>query len=258
MGTWSEKHYGQGMADCPICGGCGYVRHDVDEHDPRFAKIFDCQCRRHAPGFRRASGLPEYAFDFTEAQVLGLPGRQDVDGALRHFLAVAPLAPAGWPDAWKTITGPWGDGKSVAVLWLAAQLVILGQRVFYLSSDAWQLGIMDSFSADSPGGVPTVLNKAVGAPILIADNVLDWCYRVDGGNISWSANLLLQLVEARNRTQLATIWVVNPPFWKMTGETVQAIQSRLRGGDCAITNTPDLRPAVGEAATARRRQWAGA
>ena len=116
--SYSDKQYGNGDPDCPICGGLGYIRYDVPDDHPAFGEVFDCECREaklrqsRAEYLRRLGGLAHLAdktFERFNPNGIGLPDKQR-DNLRRAYERAAAYAED--PEGLFILTGGYGCGKT--------------------------------------------------------------------------------------------------------------------------------------------------
>lgn len=96
---------------CPICFDAGFYRLDVPVGDPRFGKIFRCECKatEDAERLQRLSGLTsqERRARLEDIDTEGRPGTASMVRACREFM-LAPLA-------FLTLWGNTGNAKTTAL-----------------------------------------------------------------------------------------------------------------------------------------------
>jgi DNA replication protein DnaC len=95
-------------ADCPECGGIGWVRYDVMPDDPRFGKLQPCSmANTDSTGQTRRLGLKKQERDLKWSDILAIPGSNAVQAA-RTVRGVIERG-YGWVYLW----GEYGNAKSL-------------------------------------------------------------------------------------------------------------------------------------------------
>src|SRR5574341_1015281 len=227
--SYSDRNYGEGDPNCPICNGVGYVRYDVPEDHPYFGKALDCECRRSRVTadrqnyLRRLGGLANLenkTFDTVKPQGVGLPER---DAANLHYAYERAYAFAEQPDGWLVIMGGYGCGKTHLAAAIANTQVDLGHKVIFLTVPDLLDHLRGSYS---PGAIDDDsydrrFEEVRTTPLLILDDL---------GTESptpWAREKLFQILNHRYTARLATVLTTNRNF----DELEPRIRSRLSDPD---------------------------
>lgn len=227
--SYSDRNYGAGDPDCPICGGVGYVRYDVPEDHPYFGKALDCECRRTRVEadrqlyLRKLGGLgnlAEKTFDTFKPEGIGLSER---DAANLRYAFEQAYTFAEHPDGWLVITGGYGCGKTHLAAAIANAQIDAGHRVIFLTvpdlldhlRGAYTPGASDEDSYDRR------FEEVRTTSLLILD---------DMGTESptpWAREKLFQILNHRYTARLATVLTTN----RSLDELEPRIRSRLSDPD---------------------------
>lgn len=220
--SYSNRNYGQGDPDCPLCGGIGYVRYDVSEDHPYFGKAFDCECRQaHVKAerqayLRRLGGLENLAdktLDSFNPDGIGLTrGRQD--NLRRVFERV--VAFANEPQGWLVITGGYGCGKTHLAAAIANTQVEKGNKVLFVTVPDLLDYLRAAFSpsVDQSEGYDARFDEVRAAPLLILDDL-----GIESPT-SWAVEKLYQLLNHRYNAHLPTVITTN--------HDLEELEARLR------------------------------
>lgn len=237
--SYSERHYGAGDPDCPICHGIGYVRYDVPEEHPNFGKAFPCECRRarveaeRTEYLRRIGGLQHLAdktFETFNPEGVGLPERQ------RHNLRWAyetALAYAREPKGWLVITGGYGCGKTHLAAAVANAQIAVGNRVLFVTVPDLLDYLRASFgpATSEEEGYNDRFSEVREAPLLILDDLgLE-------SPTPWAVEKLYQILNYRYNAKLPTVVTTNCDLDEME----QRFRSRLADPDL-VTKVHILAP----------------
>jgi DNA replication protein DnaC len=248
--THSEKHYGLGDPNCPICGGVGYVSYNVPEGDPRFGRVFDCECRRaqvdarQQVHLRRLGGL-EYLADKTlDTFDPDLPGlREQQQAELRRaYQRVSTFADD--PQGWLIITGGYGCGKTHLAAAIANAQVAAGNKVLFVTAPDLLDHLRSAFGPANGEDRDYDLrfDEVRNTPLLILDDL-----GIESPT-PWAVEKLYQVLNHRYNAQLPTVITTNYSL----DELEQRLRSRLY--DHTLTSilritAPDYRTSAGMAPT---------
>jgi DNA replication protein DnaC len=114
---------------CPICGGAGRLRINVQYGDPSFGKSVLCSCAEerqrslHQQQRRQAANLDAFRNSTFTTFRAHLPGVQEAFQTSFEFAAN--------PQGWLLLTGPSGCGKTHLATAIANQHLDSGSAVFY-------------------------------------------------------------------------------------------------------------------------------
>jgi DNA replication protein DnaC len=248
--NYSDKHYGSGDPDCPVCGGLGYVSYDVPEGHPQFGRVFDCECRqaqveaRRQERLRQLGGL-EYLADKTlDSFDPDLPGlrEQQRDALQRVHKQVAAFADD--PQGWLIITGGYGCGKTHLAAAIANAQIEAGNKVLFVTAP----DLLDHLrSAFGPTGgdeesYDTRFDEVRNTPLLILDDL-----GIESPT-AWAVEKLYQILNYRYTARLPTVITTN----RSLDDLEQRLRSRLYDREIASVlpiTAPDYRTSIGMAPT---------
>ncbi|MEJ2148907.1 MAG: ATP-binding protein, partial [Chloroflexota bacterium] len=209
--THSDKHYGAGDPNCPICGGLGYVSYNVPEDDPQFGRVFDCECRqaqveaRRQEHLRQLGGL-EYLADKTLATFdLELPSLRvwQQDELKRVYRRVEEFARR--PRGWLIITGGYGCGKTHLAAAIANAQIAAGNRVLFVTAPDLLDHLRSAFGpvGDDEEGYDTRFEEVRNTPLLILDDL-----GIESPT-PWAVEKLYQVLNHRYNANLPTVITTN-------------------------------------------------
>jgi DNA replication protein DnaC len=248
--TYSDKHYGSGDPNCPICGGVGYVSYNVPESDPRFGRVFDCECRRAQVDARqqvhlRHLGGLEYLADKTlDTFDPDLPGlREQQQAELRRvYRRVSTFADD--PQGWLIITGGYGCGKTHLAAAIANAQIEAGNKVLFVTAPDLLDHLRSAFgpSNSEDRDYDLRFDEIRNTPLLILDDL-----GIESPT-PWAIEKLYQILNHRYNARLPTVITTNHSL----DELEQRLRSRLYDRDIASVlpiTAPDYRTSLGMAPT---------
>jgi len=244
--THSDKHYGAGDPNCPICGGLGYVSYNVPEDDPQFGRVFDCECRQaqvealRQEHLRQLGGL-EYLADKTLATFdLELPSLRvwQQDELKRVYRRVEEFARR--PRGWLIITGGYGCGKTHLAAAIANAQIAAGNRVLFVTAPDLLDHLRSAFGpvGDDEEGYDTRFEEVRNTPLLILDDL-----GIESPT-PWAVEKLYQVLNHRYNANLPTVITTNYDL----DDLEQRLRSRLyhQGfSEILRINAPDYRTGSG-------------
>ncbi len=246
--SYSDRHYGAGDPNCPICGGIGYIRYDVPEDHPSFGKVYDCTCRRsrieaeRQAYLRRLGGL-EHLSEKTLASFnpdgVGLPEAHR--GNLRRvYERVAAYAQN--PEGWLVLTGGYGCGKTHLAAAIANAQIEAGHRVLFVTAPDLLDHLRATFrpTDTEEEGYDARFEEVRTTPLLILDDL-----GIESPT-PWAVEKLYQLLNHRYNARLPTVITTN--------HSLDEIELRLR----SRLSDPDLCQMLTITAPDYRRAGAGA
>jgi DNA replication protein DnaC len=141
---------GPGDPNCPICGGIGYLRKDVEIHDPDFGKITACKC------LLRDRWDGTLGITFQEAQSLNWDTFIQTGAVKRMRKAYDDVLERGY--GWIYIHGKPGNGKTIMA---KASAVYARQVKGYLTKYAKMSDIINMLRAsyDEDRGQQAYINN---------------------------------------------------------------------------------------------------
>jgi DNA replication protein DnaC len=244
--TYSDKHYGSGDPDCPICGGVGYVSYNVPEDDPQFGRVFDCECRqaqveaRRQVRLRQLGGL-EYLADKTLATFNPeLPSLRvwQQDELKRVCQRVEDFARS--PQGWLIITGEYGCGKTHLAAAIANAQIEAGNKVLFVTAPDLLDHLRNAFrpTDGDEEGYDTRFDEVRNTPLLILDDL-----GIESPT-PWAVEKLYQVLNHRYNARLPTVITTNHSL----DDLEQRLRSRLyhQGfSEILNINAPDYRTGSG-------------
>jgi hypothetical protein len=188
---------------CPVCAGEGYVKN-----------LIEC------------SGVVE-----SNAPIWSLPGRLELETAVRQQ---AEMWQTTGPSGWLTFVGPHGSGKTWLAKWLVRQACYAKIAAQYVLVPALSDQLYNALDNQR---LPQVLSTYSKVPVLALDQ-LDWQRQYTAYDRTLPVEKLIQMLDGRYnaRDKLATILVVNRPFWEEGGGEFAPIVSRAREGIVFVLN----------------------
>jgi len=192
----------QCKADCPICGGIGFIRYNVPLGDPKFGKIFPCPSIDITLLVGSQSGLDNSEFGLRWEHIL------EVKEVLPAKRAVQSLVEKGY--GWLYLWGDYGTAKTQLLKVATVQTLLSRKQAVY----ARMTDILDylraSFDEESPN--QTALNR------------LEWYSELDGLMIDeldrlnetpWASEKRFSLIDKRYELAIRkkgfTIFASNKP-----------------------------------------------
>ncbi|MCA9934125.1 MAG: ATP-binding protein [Ardenticatenaceae bacterium] len=214
---------GLGKADCPHCGGLGYVIPDVPPIDPRFGRAVPCACRAteremarmdslmrmsqlgHLQGCTFESFLPD-GHGITPARQRNL--RMAYDMALQY---------AQEPQGWLVFKGGYGCGKTHLAAAIANHRLAMGHSVLFVSVPDLLDHLRATYAPGSAINYDQRFEQVRNAPLLILDDL------GSQSNTEWAQEKLYQIFNHRYNGRLPTIITTNQEL-----ESIEIrIQSRM-------------------------------
>ncbi|MGC9335370.1 MAG: ATP-binding protein, partial [Anaerolineae bacterium] len=169
------SHDEETTAECPICGGLGYVREDVPVDHPHFGQVFPCRCKlaeleRQRLEQLRALGnlknLDRMVFESFVPEGYGLT--PDKAENLRHAHEEAARF-AENPEGWLILFGGYGCGKTHLAAAIANRAIERGQPVLFVVVPDLLDYLRATYSPTSPVRYDERFEEVRSAPLLILD-----------------------------------------------------------------------------------------
>lgn len=240
--SYSDKQYGNGDPDCPICGGLGYFRYDVSDDHPYFGKVFDCECRtaklqdKRIEYLRQLGGLSHLSdkvFENFNPEGIGLTlpqkHRDNLRGAFRRAVQFAEE-----PDGLLIFTGGYGCGKTHLAAAIANYQLAQGEKVLFVTAPDLLDHLRTGFSTEEAEGYNERFDEVRDVPLLILDDL-----GIESPT-PWATEKLYQLLNYRYNAKLPTVITTNYSL----EELELRVRSRLSDPDIAETYpilAPDYR-----------------
>ncbi len=149
---------GQCAADCPICGGIGWLRYDVPVSDPQFGRMRVCP-NRLPDVLAKESGLSTGELEATWDDVM------NINNALEAVRVVKQTLERG--SGWVTLWGEWGLSKSLLLQIAVAESLRSGKPAAYTR----MVEILDDLRAafDGSESSDARLERWANVPVLAID-----------------------------------------------------------------------------------------
>ncbi len=240
--SYSDRNYGEGDPNCPVCGGVGYVRYDVPEDHPYFGKALDCECRRSKVTaerqvyLRRLGGLANLAdktFETFKPEGVGLIER---DAANLRYAYERALAFTEQPEGWLVIMGSYGSGKTHLAAAIANTQVDAGHKVIFLTVPDLLDHLRGSYTpgTSEEEGYDRRFEEVRTIPLLVLDDL------GTESPTAWAREKLFQILNHRYTARLATVITTN----RSLDDLEPRIRSRLSDQDVSerlVITAPDYR-----------------
>lgn len=225
---------------CPICGGAGFLRHDVPVDHPDFGRAFPCECKiretqqASLDDLRKNSGLAalsQMTFETFRPDGIGLNSikrknlREAFEAARRFTQETA---------HWLLLKGGYGSGKTHLAAAIANERIGRGESVFFVVVPDLLDHLRATFAPTSRITYDERFESVRNAPFLILDDL--------GAQSAtpWAQEKLFQLINHRYNEQLPTVITTNRELEEIEPSTRSRLSdSRL----CTIVtiSAPDFR-----------------
>ncbi|MCA9974564.1 MAG: ATP-binding protein, partial [Anaerolineales bacterium] len=219
----NENNGGLGKADCPHCGGLGYIIPDVPPIDPRFGRAMPCSCRAMEREMQRMDTLLQLSqlgalqnctFETFLAEGHGLTQAKQRNLKMAYDMA---RSYAKEPSGWLVLKGGYGCGKTHLAASIANDRLEMGHSVLFVSVPDLLDHLRAAFAPNSATTYDQRFDQVRNAPLLVLDDL---------GTESatpWAQEKLYQIFNYRYNARLATIITTNQEL-----ESIEIrIQSRM-------------------------------
>lgn len=214
---------GQGDADCPRCGGTGFVIQDLPLGHPDFGKAVPCECREQdllQRNIRKlnAFGSLEVMQRLTFESFIPTPSHHTRDQAfnLRRAHETCRFY-AQSPDGWLLLTGPYGCGKTHLAAAIANARIAMGKPVLFMVAPDLLDHLRAAYNPNADVGYDSLFEQVRTASLLILDDL------GAQSSTAWAQEKLFQLLNHRYNAQLPTVITTN----QRLDEMEQRLRSRL-------------------------------
>lgn len=219
---------------CAICGGAGYLRHDVPVDDPRFGELIPCDCTRRTLERRRMERL-------IEMSNLGALRRLTFDAFILKFRdsTPPPRSPdAAWrvarayadnPEGWLILHGAFGTGKTHLAVAIANERLARGEPAVFIVVPDLLDHLRSTFSPNSEVTYDELFETVRNTPLLILDDLGTQT------STAWAQEKLYQILNHRYNKGLPTVVTTNL--------SPDDIEPRLRSriGDSQLSKLCEIR-----------------
>jgi DNA replication protein DnaC len=197
------------QAECPLCGGLGYLREDVPVGHPDFGRLFPCRCkaaeieqRRHEQlrALSHLEHLSHLTFETFELRDEELAEGKTSPLRLAHAEA---LRFAEAPRGWLVFLGVYGCGKTHLAAAIANCLVDKGYPVLFVVVPDLLDHLRATFAPNSPVRYDERFDQVRNAPVLILDDL------GTQSSTPWALEKLFQIFNYRYNARLPTVITSN-------------------------------------------------
>ncbi|MBI3744234.1 MAG: ATP-binding protein [Chloroflexi bacterium] len=197
---------------CEVCGGIGWVRHDVTVDHPDFGRLFACRCQinRFAAGradrllrLSRLGNLEGVTFEALGARASG--GSPGANAAMLTAIEVAKKF-AAEPKGWLVIEGPAGSGKTRLAAAVVHASIAGGTPTLFLPVPDLLDHLRAAFAPDSEIPYDELFEQVRNIRLLMLDDL---------GTESatpWAREKLWQLLSHRYNAGLPTVITTDVPL----------------------------------------------
>jgi len=202
-------------AECPLCGGLGYVREDHPVGHPEFGQLVPCRCKlaeidnRRAERLRALSNLGHLShMTFERFVPEGYGLSPDKTRNLRGAFDLAQRY-AENPQGWLALFGGYGSGKTHLAAAIANRAVERGQPVLFVIVPDLLDHLRATFGPASPARYDQRFDEVRGAPLLILDDL------GTQSSTPWAQEKLFQILNYRYNARLPTVITSNQGLEEM-------------------------------------------
>ncbi len=205
---------------CPICGGAGFLRHDVPADHPDFGRAFPCECKiretqqANLEDLRKNSGLAalsQMSFDSFRPDGIGLNAikrrnlREAFETAQRFSQETR---------GWLLLKGSYGSGKTHLAAAIANDRIARGEPVLFVVVPDLLDHLRATFAPTSRVTYDDRFESVRNTSFLILDDL--------GAQsaTAWAQEKLFQLINHRYNEQFPTVITTN--------RELEEIESRVR------------------------------
>lgn len=196
-------------AECPLCGGLGFVREDVPIDHPHFGKLFPCRCkladleRQRLERLRSLSNMDHLArmtFNSFVADGYGLTPEKSTN---LHRAFEEAWRYAEKPEGWLVLFGGYGCGKTHLAAAIANHVIARGHGVLFVVVPDLLDHLRATFAPNSPVSYDQRFEEVRNAPILILDDL------GTQSSTAWAEEKLFQILNYRYTARLPTVVTSN-------------------------------------------------
>ena len=208
---------------CPICGGRGWVRHDVPTNHADFGHAFPCVCQSNADAnqlierlhrFSNMGMLADVSFDSTDRDGLG----PTAEGRTRFSAAYeASQAYAKDPHGSLLLVGGSGTGKTHLAAAMANHLMAQGEPVFFAFVPDLLDHLRSAYGPDHGLTYDELFEQVKSIQVLVLDDL------GTHSGTPWAEEKLYQVLNHRYIMGLPTIVTSSTAVDRLDGR----LQSRL-------------------------------
>ncbi len=208
---------------CPLCGGRGWVRHDVPVGHADFGKALPCECQQQASEEQRLERLRRFSNMGMLAHITFAATDPDgrvetAEGHARFQAAVkAAQAYAEDPNGWFILLGASGTGKTHLAATIANRCMEHGVPAFFTLVPDLLDHLRAAYGPDHETSYDDLFEQVKGIPLLVLDDL------GVQSSTPWAEEKLFQVLNHRYVNSLPTVITSNIPLEQMDTR----LQSRL-------------------------------
>lgn len=243
--TKPTKPIGIGEKDCPLCGGLGYLRHDLPIDHPQFGKLELCSCTQNkvqqttVQRLYQVSNLDVFKdMTFENFQVSGRSGTHDPNKTLEVAYQTAQNYSQSL-NGWLLFMGGYGCGKTHLAAAIASFVVSLGIPTLFLTVPDLLDWLRATFENDDQS-YEERLDEIRNVRFLVLDDL------GTQNATAWAAEKLYQIINHRYTLKLPTLVTTNQDLNTIDERIASRLQDRELVTKVQI-NAPDYRNPVVEA-----------
>lgn len=225
---------------CSLCGGLGFLRHDLPVDDPDFGKLFPCACQLENMQAQRAQELcklsnletlARYTFDrfVPEGHRLSPENRRNLHRAFELAREFATHL-----QGWLILVGSYGCGKTHLAAAIANERIAHGHPALFVNVPDLLDHLRATFSPTSTVTYDERFEMVRTTPLLILDDL------GTENATAWAREKLYQILNYRYSARLPTVITTN----RRLEEIDARLRSRMNDHDlCQIYTilAPDFR-----------------
>jgi len=219
----AKRSVGPGDPDCPICGGVGWLRHDVPVGHADFGQAYPCECIADRVSERRLAALRQESQQASLGDMLfetfnvNAPGNSP---EARRSLAKALEAAQAYardPEGWLVLRGSYGCGKTHLAAAIANERMQRGSSALFVVVPDLLDQLRAGYGGDGDLGFESRFEAVRNAPMLILDDL------GTQAPTAWAAEKLFQILNYRYNAKLPTVVTTN----RELEELDERLRSRL-------------------------------
>jgi DNA replication protein DnaC len=217
----------RGDPNCPICGGIGFVRKDVEVGHPEFGRVDICSCRQNEvvqaayARIYRLSNLDAFrGMTFENFSIEGLVGMSDEQIRSLNTAHSAAQYFASHLDGWLLLLGTYGVGKTHLAAAIANLAVGVGVPTLFLTVPDLLDWLRYSYGSHE-ANFETRFEEIRNINLLVLDDL------GTQNATPWAEEKLYQILNHRYVNRLPMVITSNQALDEIEGR----IQSRLRDPD---------------------------
>jgi DNA replication protein DnaC len=186
---------------CPICGGAGFLRAEVQYGDPFFGRLVDCECRQQQSRERDFANLQRFSNlePFKNKTFENFDTR--VQGVSEAFTAARSFAKE--PKGWLILVGGFGSGKTHLAAAIANLAVSQHFPVLFSVVPDLLDHLRSTFGPNSDIQYDALFEKVRTTALLVLDDL------GTENATPWAEEKLFQIINYRYNYALPTVITTN-------------------------------------------------